>query len=129
MNRPKINSWATFFFTLNALGCFAFLAWAIKDGWFPSELVLAKHQESTDTFYLFNKTLSFVMIPISVISVFPALLLLKKKRASWVWTTILVFISMGILNNPIICILLLVFWIKQPNKEYYGHYTKPQPVN
>lgn len=127
MNRPKVNSWATFFFTLNVLGCLAFFAWAIVDGWFPSEKVLLKHPDPSDPFYLFNQTLAFAMVPITLIAAVPAWVLIKKKKAPWVWTTVLVYISMGILNNPLIYILLLVFWIKQPNKEYYGHYTKPQP--
>ena len=129
MNRPKVNSWVTFFFTFQALVFLGLMAWAIKDGWFPSERVLAKHPNSIDQFYEFNKSLAVFMIPLSLISAVPAWLLLKKKREQWVWTTLLVFICLNLFNSLIVFIPILIFWIKDNNKEYYGKLKNPQPIN
>ena len=127
MNRPKVNSWATFFFILNVLGFVGMFAWAIADGWFPSEKVLLKHPDLADPFYTFNKSLAFTSIPIILIAAIPAWILLKKRREPWAWTTVLIYISLGILNSPLVYILLLVYWIKAPNKAYYGKLKLPQP--
>ena len=37
---------------------FAFSAWAVRDGWFPSEKVLQKHPDPSSGFYLFNKVMA-----------------------------------------------------------------------
>ena len=128
MNRPKINSWAKFFFILNALVFLGLMAWAIKDGWFPSERVLVKHPNPTDQFYAFNKMLTFMVIPFFIINAYPAWLLIKKRREPWVWTTLLVFICLNLFNSLLIYSPLLIFWIKNNNKEYYGKLKYPQPV-
>jgi hypothetical protein len=45
------------------IGCFLatiFCIWAIRDGWFPSDAVLRRHPDPSDTFYLFNKSFAIV---------------------------------------------------------------------
>ena len=120
MNRPKVNSWAKFFLIFQSLVFLGLIAWAIKDGWFPSEAVLAKHPDPLDPFYAFNKSVVFIMTPLTIISVLPAWLLLQKKREPWVWTTLLVFVCLNLVNSLIVYLPILIFWIQGNNKEYYG---------
>ena len=119
MKRPSVNGWAAFFLTINTLMWVALFAWAIVDGWFPSDAVLAKYPDPSDPFYAFNKTLAVITVPIIVIAAFPVWLLIKKKRAPWVWTTVLVYICLGLMSSLLIHVLLLVFWLKESNKAYY----------
>ncbi len=99
--------------------------WAVKDGWFPSEKVLIRHPETEDQFYIFNQLLAYVSGVLAIIATFPAWLVVFGKRKSWVWTTALVFIALGIPNNLLMGIPILIFWIKDDNKEYYGKRDVP----
>lgn len=50
-------------FLIWSIGLALLCAWAIKDGWFPSESVIEKHglpAEGKDSFYLFNRSLTFL---------------------------------------------------------------------
>ena len=67
------------------------------------------------------------MTPFTLIAVVPAWLLLKKKREPWVWTTLIVFICLNLFNSLIVFLPILIFWIKDNNKEYYGKLKNPQP--
>lgn len=46
-----------------AIGLFLLGLWCVKDGWFPSASVLAKHPLDTDaSFYIFNKSLAVLSL-------------------------------------------------------------------
>lgn len=94
--------------------------WAVADGWFPSEKVLLKHPASDDAFYLFNQSLAVFTATLCVVATSPIWIMAFGKRRSWVWVTTLVFIAIGITSNPFMGIPILIFWIKDNNKEYYG---------
>lgn len=50
----------------------------------------------------------------------PAWILLLADRKPWVWTATLIFLSLGICGNPLMGIPILIFWVHDSNKEYYG---------
>jgi len=120
MNKPKVNNWATAYFILNLLPILLMCFWAIADGWFPSDKVLLKHPLSDDNFYLFNKSLAAFTGTFCILATIPIWILALCKRKPWVWITTLVFIAIGITNNPFMGIPILIFWIKDNNKKYYG---------
>ena len=50
-------------FLIWSIGLALLCAWALKDGWFPSEGVINKHGvpgESQDHFYTFNRSLAYL---------------------------------------------------------------------
>jgi len=42
----------------------------VKDGWFPTEKILAKHVPGADSYYLFNKTTAIAMIVVSIVCIY-----------------------------------------------------------
>lgn len=99
--------------------------WAIKDGWFPSEKVLIRHPETDANFYLFNQSLTYISGVLTIVATAPAWIVIFGKNKSWVWMTTLIFIALGIPNNLVMGIPILIFWIKDNNKEYYGKLNNP----
>jgi len=79
-----------------------------------------KHPDPADTFYAFNKTLSVISGGFSFLATTPIWIMVFGGRQPWVWTTTLVFIAIGLVNNPIMGIPVLLFWVKENNKTYYG---------
>jgi len=50
-------------FLVWSIGLLLLGLWAVKDGWFPAESVLAKHPPAEDaSFYLFNKSLAVLSL-------------------------------------------------------------------
>ena len=49
------------------IGLALFSLWFVKDGWFPTEAILAKHPPGTDSYYFFNKTMAGFMILASIV--------------------------------------------------------------
>ena len=50
-------------FLIWSIGLALLCAWAVRDGWFPTEAKIVKHgtpSEPLDSFYLFNKSLAFL---------------------------------------------------------------------
>lgn len=39
-----------------------FAIWFIKDGWFPTEAILEKHPDPSDSYYLFNKSSGIISV-------------------------------------------------------------------
>jgi multidrug resistance efflux pump len=76
--------------------------------------------EPADTFYVFNKTLTLLSGILAALATIPAWIVIFGKNKSWVWMTTLIFIALGIPNNLLLGIPVLIFWIKNNNKEYYG---------
>jgi len=120
MEKPRVNFWAVFYFSLWTVPMLILCIWSIRDGWFPSEKILLKHPYPADTFYAFNKTLSVISGGFSFLATTPIWIWAFGGRKPWVWTTTLVFIAIGLANNPIMGIPILLFWIKENNKAYYG---------
>ena len=120
MKRPQLHIWTTLYFFLNAIPFLLLCLWAIKDGWFPSEKVLMKHPESDSEFYIFNQTMAYFCGTMAILSTLPAWIVILGKRKPGIWITVLIFIALGIPNNPLIGIPILILWIKDYNKAYYG---------
>ena len=120
MNRPSINIVVQFFSVVATLMMLALCVWAIRDAWFPTEIILQKHPDPNDHFYLVNRQLTFFAGALSVVAFLPALIISKGEGKPWVWNTILALLIISIFGNPILGIILLIFWVKEKNKQYYG---------
>lgn len=121
LKRPPVHIWTIIYFFLGT-GVFLFLClWSIKDGWYPSERVLVKHPDPSDSFYAFNQSLAIATGILTLVATLPAWLVIFGGRNSWVWMATLIFIALGIPNNLLMGIPVLVFWIKDRNKRYYGY--------
>lgn len=125
MKRPHVHIWTIIYFILSTAPFVFFCLWAIKDGWFPSEKVLMKHPESDEQFYVFNQSLAYFSGVLTLVATTPAWIVIFGKRKSWVWMTTLIFIALGIPNNLLMGIPILIFWIKDNNKEYYEKLNNP----
>ena len=119
MKRPQVHIWTIIYFILGTAPFLFLCLWAIKDAWFPSEIVMQKHPDPFDHFYLFNKSLSVFSGVLVLLATIPIWIMALGKRKPWVWITTLVFIAIGITNNPLMGIPILIFWIKDNNKAYY----------
>lgn len=116
-----MHIWTIIYFFLGT-SVFLFLClWSVKDGWYPSEKVLMKHPDPADTFYTFNQTLAYVTGLLTLAATLPAWLVIFGGRKSWVWMATLIFIALGIPNNLLMGIPVLVFWVKDGNKKFYGY--------
>ncbi|MDF7801772.1 hypothetical protein P4C99_20000 [Pontiellaceae bacterium B1224] len=120
MKRPQVHIWTGIYFAMGTLPLLLMCFWSIADGWFPSEPVLAKHPDPADNFYLFNKSLAYATALLTLLSSAPFWILVLGKKKSWIWMTLLVFIALGISGNPLFGIPILIFWLKDNNKAYYG---------
>ena len=120
MKKPGVNIWALIYYLLILVPVFLMGLWAVKDGWFPSERVLLKHPDSTDPFYSFNQLLAYFCGLFVLVGILPIGLMLSGPRKPWVWTALLIFICFGFLINPLAGIPILLYWIKENNKQYYG---------
>lgn len=129
MKRPRVHIWTFIYFFLGTASFLFLCLWSIKDGWFPSEIVLRKHPDPSDHFYLFNQSLSVYSGVLFLLATIPIWIMAFGKSRSWVWITTLVFIALGIPNNPLMGIPVLIFWVKDRNKEYYGQLPRPHPVD
>jgi multidrug resistance efflux pump len=76
--------------------------------------------EPADTFYAFNKTLALLSGILAALATIPAWIIIFGKNKSWVWMTALIFIALGIPNNLLMGVPILIFWVKKNNKAYYG---------
>ncbi len=122
MKRPNVHAWAIVHFILETAPFLLLYLWAVKDGWYPSEKVLAKHPDPADAFYAFNQSLAFVCGILSLLAILiPTGLLLLGPRRPWMWTAMLVVIALSIPYDPLIGILVLILWLKESNKAYYAH--------
>jgi hypothetical protein len=129
MKRPQVHIWAIIYFIFGTASFLFLCLWAIRDGWFPSERVLWEHPDSTDSFYGFNKSLAVISGVLTIFTAIPAGIIILGKRKSWVWMTILIFIALGIPIFPLMGIPVVIFWIMEKNKEYYGRGSCKTPCN
>ncbi len=120
MKRPQVHVWAFVFFSAGVIPLILICAWAIRDGWFPTERILEKHPDPSDNFYAFNYWLAIITGGLIPLMLTPIWIMAFAKRRPWAWTTTLIFIALGIMGNPVCFIPLLVFWVKDDNKAYYG---------
>lgn len=118
MKRPGVNNWAIVYFILNLLPVLMMTAWAVKDGWFPSEKVLLKHPDPADAFYLFNQSLAVFTAFCCAIGTLPVWIMAIGKRKPWIWTTLLVFIALSLSGNPLMGIPIL----------FSGSKTRTNPI-
>lgn len=126
MKRPNVHIWTIVYFFLNLAPFLLLCLWAVKDGWFPSERVLLKHPDPIDHFYAFNQSLAVISAGLALLATTPIWIMVFGKRKSWVWLTTLVFIALGIPNNPLVGVPVLIFWINDKNKAYYGKLSLPE---
>ena len=120
MKRPQVHIWTILYFLLGTAPFLLLCLWAVKDGWFPSEKVLMKHPDPSDHFYSFNQSLAVISGLLAFAATLPAWIVILGKQKSWVWMTTLVFIAIGMTQNALLGIPILIFWIRDSNKSYYG---------
>jgi hypothetical protein len=117
--RPTVNIWFIAYGWFLVAYLLLFAAWCIRDGWVPSQAVLELHPETTDGFCMFNRVLSLVMIMMTAGAAIPVVLVQIRKRARWVWIVGIVYLSLSLGICLPLGIPVLVFWVLDPNREYY----------
>jgi hypothetical protein len=54
-------------YLIAAIILFLLSLWFIRDGWFPTAGILEKHPDPQDSFYLFNKSMSVILLIASAV--------------------------------------------------------------
>ncbi|MDZ8116992.1 hypothetical protein, partial [Pontiella agarivorans] len=71
MNRPSINIVVQVLCCVATLIMLLLCIWAIRDAWFPTEIIIQKHPDPNDQFYLFNRQLTFIAGALSIVAFLP----------------------------------------------------------
>ena len=120
MNRPAVNIVVQFFAAVSMFIMLALCVWAIRDGWFPTEAILIRHPDPDDMFYLYNRQLALWSGVLAIVSITPIALISRGGGRPGVWNLILGLLILSALVNPLVGIILIIFWCQQNNRAYYG---------
>ncbi len=124
MKKPVINKVMFIYLLLSGVLIFIFCLWSIKDAFFPSDLVLQKHPDPGDSFYLFNKVVAIIWAFFGFLHLWLVrkIKLTQGSKPLWrgvMWLnliyTLMIPLNLLFLTN----LFLLLFWCGGKNKEYH----------